>query len=55
MYDIEKTGSANIIRNANKSTLTLVTCRHNTNKQIIIICELEEKVQDVLNWKKNII
>lgn len=44
MYDIEKTGSANIIRNANKSTLTLVTCRHNTNKQIIIICELVEKV-----------
>ena len=43
MYDIEKTGTANIIRNANKSTLTLVTCRHNTNKQIIIICELVEK------------
>ncbi len=43
MYDIEKTGTANIIRNANKSTVTLVTCRHNTNKQIIIICELVEK------------
>lgn len=43
MYDIEKTGTANIIRNANKSTLTLFTCRHNTNKQIIIICELVEK------------
>lgn len=40
IYDIEKTGKANIIRNKNTSTLTLVTCRHNTNKQIIIICEL---------------
>lgn len=43
-YDIEKTGSANIVRNAEKNTLTLITCRHNTNKQIIYICELVEKV-----------
>ena len=43
-YDIEKTGTANIVRNAEKSTLTLITCRHNTNKQIIYICELVEKV-----------
>jgi len=40
-YEIEKTGQAKIIRNKNASTLTLVTCIHNTNKQIIIICELE--------------
>ena len=40
IYDIEKTGKAQIIRNKNVSTLTLVTCRHNTNKQIIVICEL---------------
>lgn len=40
IYDIDKTGKANIIRNKNASTLTLVTCRHNTNKQIIIIAEL---------------
>ena len=39
IYDIEKTGTAEIIRNKNKSTLTLITCRHNTNKQIIVICE----------------
>lgn len=39
-YDIEKTGKAQIIRNKNVSTLTLVTCRHNTNRQIIVICEL---------------
>jgi len=43
-YDIEKNGTANIVRNAEKSTLTLITCRHNTNKQIVIICELVEKV-----------
>jgi len=39
-YDIEKNGTANIVRNAEKSTLTLITCRHITNKQIFIICEL---------------
>lgn len=44
MYDVEKTGTANIVRNAEKNTLTLITCRHNTNKQIIVICELVEKV-----------
>lgn len=43
-YDIDKTGTANIVRNAEKSTLTLITCRHNTNKQIIYICELVEKI-----------
>lgn len=43
-YDIEKTGTANIVRNAEKNTLTLVTCRHNTNKQIVVICELVEKI-----------
>lgn len=43
-YDVEKTGSIEITRNAQKSTLTLITCRHNTNKQIVIICELVEKI-----------
>ena len=42
IYDIEKTGSVNIVKNNDTTTLTLVTCRHNTNKQIIIICELEK-------------
>lgn len=42
MYDIEKNGTANIIRNKEKTTLTLITCRHNTNKQIVVICELVE-------------
>ena len=44
MYDIEKNGTANIIRNKEKTTLTLITCRHNTNKQIVVICELVETV-----------
>lgn len=44
IYDVEKTGTANIIRNKDKTTLTLITCRHNTNKQIIVICELVERV-----------
>ena len=43
IYDIDKTGNAHIIRNANKNTLTLITCRDKTEKQIIIICELFER------------
>lgn len=45
IYDIEKTGNANIIRNKDKTTLTLITCRQNTNKQIIVISELIERVE----------
>lgn len=45
IYDIEKTGTASIIRNREKTTLTLITCRHNTNKQIIVISELVERVE----------
>lgn len=40
IYDIEKTGKAEIVKEKNTSTLTLITCRHNTNKQIIIILNL---------------
>lgn len=39
-YEIEKTGKTNIIRNRAENTLTLITCKHNTNKQIVVICEL---------------
>lgn len=42
IYDIEKTGKARIIRNTDKNTITLITCRYGTNKQIIIIGELIE-------------
>lgn len=43
IYDIEKTGTATITRDLNKTTLTMITCRHNTNKQIVIISELINK------------
>lgn len=43
IYEIEKTGEAHIIRNASKTTLTLITCKDNEEKQIIIICELKER------------
>lgn len=43
-YDVEKTGTVEIVRNSEKNTLTLITCRHNTNKQIVVICELVEKI-----------
>ena len=45
IYDIDKTGTASIVRNREKTTLTLITCRHNTNKQIIVISELVERVE----------
>lgn len=43
IYEIEKTGEAHIIRNASKTTLTLITCKDNEEKQIIIVCELKER------------
>ena len=43
-YEIEKNGYAHIVRNAEKNTLTLITCKHNTNKQIVVICELIEVI-----------
>ena len=42
-YDVEKTGKALINRNRYKNSLTLITCRDETNKQIIVISELERK------------
>ena len=42
-YDIDKNGKANLIYNKNKNNLILITCRYKTNKQIIIVCELENK------------
>ena len=43
IYEIEKTGEAHMIRNASKTTLTLITCKDNEEKQIIIVCELKER------------
>ncbi len=42
IYEIEKTGKAEIIKNKNTTTITLITCKHNTNKQIIVIAELQK-------------
>lgn len=43
IYEIDKNGSADIVRNAEKNTLTLITCKDNSNKQIVIISELIAK------------
>ena len=39
-YDVEKTGKVAIKRDKNETVLTLITCRHNTNKQIVYIANL---------------
>lgn len=41
-YEVEKNGVAHIVRNGEKTTLTLITCKSNSNKQIIFISELVE-------------
>ena len=41
-YEIEKTGTAKIIRDSDKTTITLITCKYKTNKQIVVIATLEE-------------
>ena len=41
-YEIIKNGKANIIRNGEKNTMTLITCKHNTDKQLTYIFELME-------------
>lgn len=43
-YEVEKTGKVEINRNINKQTLTLITCKHNTNKQIVFVFELKNIV-----------
>ena len=41
-YEIEKTGTAKIIRDNNKTTITLITCKYKTNKQIVVIANLQD-------------
>lgn len=41
-YEINKNGKANIIRNGEKTVMTLITCKHNTEKQIVYIFERME-------------
>ena len=40
IYDVEKTGEAEMHVSLDKTNLVLITCRAKTNKQIIVICEL---------------
>jgi LPXTG-site transpeptidase (sortase) family protein len=40
IYDVEKTGELSIKKEIKDSTITLITCRHNTNKQIVIMGKL---------------
>lgn len=40
-YEVEKTGKIEISRNINKQTLILITCKQNTNKQILFVFELK--------------
>lgn len=42
-YDIDKTGYADIVRDKNQNTLTLVTCKRGTDKQTIFISYLKSK------------
>ena len=41
-YEVDKTGQIEIVRDITKTTLTLTTCKHNTDKQIVVIAELQE-------------
>jgi len=40
IYDVEKTGTIKLKIYANKTILTMITCRVNTNNQIIVVSEL---------------
>lgn len=41
-YKVEKTGTVKVIRNNNKTTLTLITCSGD-NEQLVVICEIVDK------------
>ena len=43
IYEVEKTGKVKIERNHDKTTLVLITCKHNTNKQIVLVANLMEE------------
>lgn len=44
MYDVKKDGNVEVIRNKNKNTLTLITCKRNTqDRQLVVIFYLMEK------------
>ncbi len=41
-YEIEKTGSLKLNKNINSKTITLITCKDNTNKQVVFIGKLKD-------------
>ena len=41
IYEIEKNGTAHIYRDKEKTTLTLITCKDNSNKQLVFIAYLK--------------
>lgn len=41
-YEVDKTGKVALSKNKDRQTLTLITCKHNTNKQIVFVFELEK-------------
>lgn len=44
IYDVEKDGSVEVNRDINKNTLTLITCKRNTEvRQLVIILYLSSK------------
>lgn len=45
VYEVDKTGSIHILRNGNINCITLITCKHNSNKQIVVIGELISKTE----------
>ena len=42
-YDVDKNGIVQIIKNNDINTLTLITCKKNTNKQTVFIFELNKE------------
>lgn len=43
IYEVEKIGKVKIEREYDKTTLVLITCKHNTNKQIVLVANLMEE------------
>ena len=41
IYEVNKTGKVEINRDDDKNTLTMITCKHDTDKQIVVISELD--------------
>lgn len=43
-YEVDKNGGVQIIKNNDVNCLTLITCKKNTNKQLVFIFELEKVI-----------